>query len=307
MVSRLSVAVLVPDRMMRSGHALTLDILETANRIAGRDRTRPFLIREIAVGQGDAADAADLVILPGLGLSSEAEILAARSDGFLDAIAVSMQCLKVPGTCFATSCSGVFAFAHAGLLDSRAATTTWWLAPLFSRFYPHVDLKTEALVVEDGPVLTAGAALAHADLMLHLVARFAGQAIARSCMRYLVLDERSNQNSYVCPAGMIAGDPQLLRAEHYAQSHLTEPITVGDLAAAAGLAPRTFARRLRAVSGTTPIAFIQSLRIARACDLALTTRLSQDQIAAKVGYGDANALRRIMKKQIGRTIESLRT
>lgn len=302
----LSVVILVPERMMRSGHALTLDILETANRIAARERGRPFLIRERAVGRVEAADTADLVILPGLGLSSEPEISAARSDGFLDAIAASIDCLKGPETCFATSCSGVFAFAHAGLLDGRAATTTWWLAPLFSHLFPHVDLRNEDLVVEDGPVLTAGAALAHADLMLHIVGRFAGQAIARACMRYLVLDERSSQSSYVCLAAMIARDPLLLRAEHYVQSHVSRPITVGDLAAAAGLAPRTFARRLRAVAATTPIAFIQSLRVARACDLALTTRMTPDQIAAEVGYCDANALRRIMKKQIGKTIDSLR-
>lgn len=292
---------------MRSGHALTLDILETANRIAARERHKPFLIREIDVGDLKASDRADLVILPGLGLSSEAEINGALSDGFLDRIAEAVGCLKGPKTCFATSCSGVFAFAHAGLLDGRAATTTWWLAPLFSRLFPGVVLRNQEIVVEDGAIMTAGAALAHADLMLHVVDRFAGHAIARSCMRYLVLDERSNQNSYVCLSGMIARDPLLLRAEHYVQSHLTEPITVADLAGAAGLAPRTFARRLQAVAATTPIAFIQNLRVARACDLALTTQLTSDQIAAEVGYSDANALRRIMKKQIGKTIDSLRT
>lgn len=298
--------LLVPERMMRSGHALTLDILETANRLAARERGRPFSVREICVGEVAATDRADLVILPGLGLSSEAEITAAMSDGFLDGIVKDVRRLKGPETFIATSCSGVFALALAGLLDGRAATTTWWLAPLFSRLFPAVTLRDRDIVTEDGPFLTAGAALAHADLMLRVVERFAGYAIARSCRHYLLLDERSNQNSYVCLAEMIARDPVLLRAERYVQTHLSRSITVGDLAGSAGLAPRTFARRLQAVAATTPIAFIQNLRVARASDLALTTHLTSEQIAAEVGYSDANALRRVMKIQIGKTIEALR-
>lgn len=303
-----SVVVLRPGPMMRTSHAVTLDVLETANRIAaGLGSGEPFRIEEIAVGISTRQPApADLVILPSLGLATKAEFSAARADGSISAIAETLAGLKGTDTLFATSCSGVFAFAHAGLLDGRSATVTWWLAPYFSRLFPDVQLRSSELVVEDGPVMTAGAALAHADLMLRIVERCAGYAIARECMRYLVLDERRSQSAYTSVAGLVAGDPVLLKAKRYVQANMAEDITVRMLSDAAGLTPRTFARRLQAMAAVTPIGFIQQLRLARAVDLALTTRFSSDQIADKVGYSDANALRRVMKKQTGKTIEMLR-
>lgn len=294
---------------MRTSHAVTLDVLETANRIgAGLGGGEPFLIEEIAVADASIPDGpADLVILPSLGLASKAEFSAALADGSIKAISDMLARLKGSDTVFATSCSGVFAFAHAGLLNGRSATVTWWLAPYFSKLFPEITLRSSELVVEDGPVITAGAALAHADLMLRIVERCAGYAIARECMRYLVLDERRCQSAYASIAGLVAGDPVLLKAKRYVQANMAEDITVGVLADVAGLTPRTFSRRLHTVAAVTPIGFIQQLRLARAVDLALTTRLSADRIAEKVGYSDANALRRVMKKQIGKTIEMLRS
>ncbi|MCP4315947.1 MAG: helix-turn-helix domain-containing protein [Hyphomicrobiales bacterium] len=304
----LSVVVVVPERVMRTSLALTLDILETANRICqARGNERPFSIRECKVGEADLIEKpADIIILPGLGLASEVEYNTALRDGSIDEIMQVIRRLSGPKTQYATSCSGVFAFAHAGLLHGRAVTVTWWLAPLFSRLFPDVTLRPTELVVHDGPVTTSGAALSHADLMLLIVERNAGYAVLRECMRYLVLDERRGQSKYVSVAGLIAGDPKLVKAKRYVQAHMANEITVEHLAASAGLPPRTFARRLSAVAAATPIAFIQQLRIARAVDLALTTGYSADQIALKVGYSDANALRRIMKRQIGETIDSLR-
>lgn len=293
---------------MRSSHAISLDVLETANRVAdGLGGGAPFRIEEIAAGEAGIRNGpADLVILPSLGLASKREFSAALSDGSIAAIGETLARLNGPDTLFATSCSGVFAFAHAGLLDGRSATVTWWLAPYFSRLFPQVGLRPADMVVEDGPVLTAGAAFAHADLMLRIVERCAGYAVARECTRYLVLDERRSQSAYVSAAGLVAGDPLLLKAKRYVQANMAEDITVGMLAKTIGLAPRTFARRLQAVAAMTPIEFVQQLRLARAVDLALTTRLSGEQIAQKVGYSDANALRRMMKKRIGKTIEMLR-
>lgn len=304
----ISVLLLRPPHFMQSSYALTLDVLATANQIASaRGFEIPFVCAE--VGLEDIAEYEafpDLVILPSLALSSEAKVKAALADGSMDRIKSVLLRLQSQKTTFATSCSGAFAFAHAGLLNGRHATTTWWLAPTFSKLFPRVRLDAAHLVVEDGPVVTAGAALAHIDLMVRLVERFAGYALARECRNFLVADDRRSQSPYASMAGLIANDRVLLKAERYVQENLSNPISVGDLASLSGLTPRTFARRLKSVSGTTPVLFVQNLRVSRAVDLALTTNLTSGQIAADVGYSDANALRRVMKKQIGKTIEVLR-
>ena len=52
------------------------------------------------------------------------------------------------------------------------------------------------MVVASGPAITAGSAFAHADLMLAVVARTLGPAVAHTVARYLVLDERTSQSRY---------------------------------------------------------------------------------------------------------------
>ena len=49
-----------------------------------------------------------------------------------------------------------------------------------------------------------------------------------------------------------AGDDALGRALGWALEHLDEPLSIEQLAARAGMSPRTFARRFRAAHGTTP-------------------------------------------------------
>ena len=54
--------------------------------------------------------------------------------------------------------------AASGILDGGAATTTWWLSPLFRERFSAVTLDESRMIVESGRVVTAGAALAHVDL-----------------------------------------------------------------------------------------------------------------------------------------------
>lgn len=91
-----------------------------------------------------------------------------------------------------------------------------------------------------------------------------------------------------------------------ARAHLAEGFDIATLARRAGASPRTLARRLDAALGLGPIAFVQRLRVETAIHLLETSRLSLDEISARVGYADANTLRRLVRRDTGLTPRELR-
>jgi transcriptional regulator GlxA family with amidase domain len=79
-----------------------------------------------------------------------------------------------------------------------------------------------------------------------------------------------------------------------------------DLAAAAGMSPRTFARRLHRTTGLSPIRFVQRLRMEAALELIETTRLPIDEVARRVGYAEPSTLRRVLRRDAGHAPRDLR-
>lgn len=296
--------LLHPEMCQRSSLAIAEDMLVAANRLARQYRLDLCFEVEILVPPGDLVSA-DLVVLPGLGLASEAELSrATQTPGFADLLS-SFSNLP-PKATLAAACSGVFALGCAGLLDGRRITTSWWLQPYMQQRFPKARFTNGPLLVEDGPLITAGAAFAQIDLMLLLVERYMGIALAEECRRYLLAEQRTSQLPYVSVAALVASDPQLQQAELFAQRHLGEALTTADLAQAAGMGLRSFARRLQRVAALTPIQFLQLLRVHEALRLARGQRLSGDEIAHRVGYSDATALRRVFLQHLGKSLEAFR-
>jgi transcriptional regulator GlxA family with amidase domain len=93
-------------------------------------------------------------------------------------------------------------------------------------------------------VITAGSALAHADLMLVLLARLAGLTLAVTTARYLVLDERASQARYMIHEHLRSADPALSRLERFVAKNLGRQLELPELARAALTSPRTLAPSL---------------------------------------------------------------
>ena len=192
------------------------------------------------------------------------------------------------------------------MLDGQLATTSWWLAPHLKRRRPQVQVDAAQALIAHEPVISAGAVFAQADLALHLVSRFAGPSLARRCARMLLLDTHPSQAPYMAIGYLSASDPCVRRAERWIRQHLADDFDVATLARHAGTSPRTLARRLAAAVGLSPIAFIQRLRVEAAVQLLRTTRLSLQEIGGRVGYADASALRRLIRRETTSSPRALR-
>jgi transcriptional regulator GlxA family with amidase domain len=295
--------------------ALPASVFETANRLRAAAR-RPPLFRVRTVGltrlvrlssglrievarHGLARLEAQLIVLPGLSVSEPSALLRALEREDLRQVVRWLRRQHQRGAVIAGSCTASFLLAEAGLLDGQPATTSWWLAPLFRSRYPRVRLDAAAMVTSAQRVLTAGAALAQADLALALVARFGSPGLAAACARYLVLEARTAQSRYMILSHLAQAHPEVARAEGWVRRHLAEDFAVADLARAVALSPRTLARRLVEVAGCAPIAFIQRVRLEEALHLLETTRLSVEEVSERVGYRNASTLRRLMARELG--------
>ncbi|EPX61851.1 transcriptional regulator, AraC family [Cystobacter fuscus DSM 2262] len=241
----------------------------------------------------------DVVVLPGMFAASGRTVakLLAREDTQRAADLLAKAADK--GVMLAASCSATFVLAASGLLEGRTATTTWWLAPQFARMFPRVSLSADLMVVDAGEILTAGSALAHADLMLALVARLAGPSVAHLVTRYLVLDERPSQARYMVMEHLRVSDPGLRAVERFIAQNIGRQLSLDELARVAAVSPRTLARRVHAGLGVTPHELVQRIRVSRAAHLLETTHASVDEIAAQVGYADAAAFRRVFRRFAG--------
>lgn len=284
--------------MMLSSKAISIDVLSTANRIARElQRAEPF---HVTVARPDAdLKPSQLLILPGLGCTSEQEVeTALASSDAQDAVELIRKHQNA-GATIAASCASTFLLAETGLLDGCRATTSWWLAPCFAKRYPLILLSPDQITVEDGCFVTGGAAMAQMDVMLRLVARFGGVELAQLCARYLLLDERRLQSPYVAIGTLAAQDERIARAETWARANLDRAFTIEEMARSTALSPRTFARRLSTICGMSPGRFVQRVRIESAINMLAGSAHSVEEISRRVGYADASTLRRILKRETG--------
>ena len=205
------------------------------------------------------------------------------------------------------ACIGTFVMADSGLLDHQHATTTWWLAPLFRKRYPHVQLDESNMIVQSGRFVTAGAALSHMDLALWLVRSIRCPATGLSHgeiphRRFQVLaigvcadrssDPRGSSRPALRSMGPRQTEPRVFPARCGKGRRIQQTNT---------RAPD--AERARQVSSVVPSRICASN--AR-CTFLKTGQASVDEVAAQVGYADGATLRGLLRQRVDLGIREIR-
>ncbi len=198
-------------------------------------------------------------------------------------------------------CSGAFLLGAAGLLDGRRATTHWRFSETLARRFPEVTVDADVLYVDDGSILTSAGSASAIDLCLHIVRQDFGTETANQVARRLVVPphREGGQSQFietaVEPKG---GSGSLVEAMGWARAHLASEISVHDLASRAGMSPRTFARRFRSKTGTTPHRWLVRQRVLAAQDLLESSELSVEEVASSCGFGSPLSLRQHFRRMV---------
>jgi transcriptional regulator GlxA family with amidase domain len=245
-------------------------------------------------------------LVPGIGISSarQAEKRLAEPDALAAAALLAKAAQADASIC--ASCSAVLLLQQAGLLKGKRVTTAWWLAPLLQQLEPQCRLDTNRMIITDGRLVTAGAALAQTDLMLHLLREHFGIKLADAVARVLLIDIRQSQAPFIVPSAYASGSDLVAQLSKRFEEALPSPPSMQALAQELCVSERTLSRHIRAATGRNPLALLQSIRIHKAQALLQNSRLSVDDIAARVGYQDATALRRLLKSTMQSTPRQIR-
>jgi transcriptional regulator GlxA family with amidase domain len=212
------------------------------------------------------------------------------------------------GAIVAAYCTGTFLLAETGLLDGLRATTNWHLAARLVHRHPAITVEPDVLYVDEGRLVTGAGGAAGIDMCLHLLRREHGPAVSNAVAREgMVAPRHGSGHPQYLPtpsdaASLTSDDDETGRLTAllaWARTRLHQPMTVNDLAKQALMSSRTFARRFRAATGTTPYAWLAAQRLDRARELLETTDLSIQAIAVRVGFHSGDVLRAQFTKHHG--------
>ncbi len=195
-------------------------------------------------------------------------------------------------------CTGAFALAHAGLLDGRRAATHWAFADYLAECFPAVEVDPDVLFVDEGMVMTSAGLSAGIDLSLHVIRADHGAACADRVARHMVAPPHRDGGQAQFfrgaePEAAVApgAEASLEATREWARQRIAEPLTVAEMARHANVSARTFARRFRAETGTTPLQWLLSRRVLEARRLLEESDLPVETVALRAGFGNAASLR----------------
>jgi AraC-like DNA-binding protein len=94
---------------------------------------------------------------------------------------------------------------------------------------------------------------------------------------------------------------RLHRVDSYVKAHLSERITLQDMAAAAGLSPMHFAAQFRAATGYRPHQYLLLCRLEKAKQLMVDPARSVLDIALEVGFQTQSHFTTVFKRLAGKT------
>ena len=246
-----------------------------------------------------ALETTDIVIVPSVLLPA-----AGWKTGRYPRLVEWLRKMHGRGALLCSACSGIFLLAETGLFDGHDATVHFMYARAFAAIYPAVTIHPERVLVISGrreELVSSGASTTWHDMVLYLIARYAGATDAQELARLFALQwHQDGLAPYIVFQGESEhGDAEIGGAQQWLSAHFSVANPVEAMVERSKLAERTFKRRFAAATGLAPIAYVQRLRVEDAKRRLERTDAPIDEIAWRVGYEDAAFFRRLFKRLTG--------
>lgn len=310
----MKVGILAYDGCTASMIAGVLDIFSFANSQYSAQKTELLFDVSIVTENGQPANAFskfpiqaqrsikskfnfDLIYVPGF--VGEQESMLRQQRKLVDWLKIQIN----NGVTIAAACNGNFLLAETGALDRKKATTHWSLIAAFRDRYKKVIVQPEKILIDNGQVISAAGVTAYFNLAIFLVERYGSKELALASAKVFLVDSgRKIQTPYqMFQVTKNHGDEEIAHVQEWLEINFHKAITLDTMMHAGNLSKKTLARRFKKVTGDTPMAYLQKIRIENAKRLLESKKMPFNEVTWKVGYNDISSFHKVFKSETGLT------
>lgn len=198
-------------------------------------------------------------------------------------------------------CTGAVALAKAGLLHDRRFTLHWENQPGFMEIFPR-DVPTQSRFEWDDRLISCGGGAASTDMMLSIIAADHGSdfaaMVSEMCLRTVMPGVEPEQRSSLSTL-MSSRNPVLIATVNLMNRHLDNPLSIDDLAEAAGYSRRHLERLFHNAVAMSPGEFYRGLRLDLGRNLLSTTDMTLMEVAVACGFESVSYFSKCFRRRFG--------
>ena len=172
--------------------------------------------------------------------------------------------------------------------------------------YVHLRLGSAGSPLGVPVIQDAGTALASLTAQLHRALSAWPHVPARATAEVWAALWQVAQLAPPRTVGTVAPHPAVVAALAMIEARMAEPLSVAEVAKAAGVSHNHLTRLFRAATGETVVGHLRVRRMARARHFLQATTLSIPAIAASVGIPDLQAFNKACRRELGASPRAIR-
>ena len=202
--------------------------------------------------------------------------------------------------------TGAFALAQAGLTGQRKLTLHWEAMRAYRERFPDAQVENRLFLL-DGPVGYCAGGVAMLDMMLELIARLKGRALAEEVANALVHTPRDGD------LPQRRDDPQAAvkqslprRLIELMEQNLDFPLPLGEITRRLGVSRRTLERQSLRHFGQSPSQLYLRTRLQAARNLLFYEELGVKAVGIACGFSYPAVFTRAFKLQFGQSPREFR-
>jgi transcriptional regulator GlxA family with amidase domain len=187
-------------------------------------------------------------------------------------------------------CTGAHVLAAAGMLSGKRCAIHWENLPGFAEAFPKANVFADLFEVDQN-VYTCAGGTAALDMMLKLIGDdFDDALVNRVCEQVLTDRVRSPGDRQRLPLRARLGvqNSKVLTIIELMEAHLSEPLSLLDIADHVGLSRRQIERLFRTEMGRSPARYYLEIRLDRARHLLIQSSLPVVEVAVACGFVSAS-------------------